>query len=66
MIGVLFQIRDDYMNLQNDDYTTNKGFAEDLTEGKFSFPIVHGVRANPADRQLLSEFSAFSRSVINS
>lgn len=54
LIGVLFQIRDDYMNLQADEYATNKGFAEDLTEGKFSFPIVHGVRANPSDRQLLS------------
>ena len=55
LIGVLFQIRDDYMNLQADEYATNKGFAEDLTEGKFSFPIVHGVRANPSDRQLLSK-----------
>ncbi|VDC02873.1 unnamed protein product [Peniophora sp. CBMAI 1063] len=54
LIGVLFQIRDDYMNLQADEYATNKGFAEDLTEGKFSFPIVHGVRANPGDRQLLN------------
>lgn len=35
----------------------NKGFAEDLTEGKFSFPVVHSIRANPTDRQLLSAFS---------
>jgi len=54
LIGVLFQIRDDYMNLQSGDYAVNKGFAEDLTEGKFSFPIVHGIRANLADRQLLN------------
>ncbi|KAI0316102.1 isoprenoid synthase domain-containing protein [Amylostereum chailletii] len=54
LIGVYFQIRDDYMNLQDSGYATNKGFAEDLTEGKFSFPIVHGVRADPSNRQLLN------------
>jgi len=34
----------------------NKGFAEDLTEGKFSFPIVHGVRADQSNRVILSAF----------
>jgi len=53
-LGVYFQIRDDYMNLQSTEYTRNKGFAEDLTEGKFSFPVVHGVRANPSNRQILN------------
>ncbi|KAF9456357.1 terpenoid synthase [Collybia nuda] len=53
-IGVLFQIRDDYMNLKSDNYAHNKGFAEDLTEGKFSFPVVHGVRADMGNRQLLN------------
>ena len=37
-------------------YADNKGFAEDLTEGKFSFPVVHGVRADTSNRQLLREF----------
>jgi len=72
LLGVYFQIRDDYMNLQSTEvrphqlltnsivillpqYAHNKGFAEDLTEGKFSFPIVHGVRANPSNRQILSK-----------
>ncbi|KAL5504497.1 hypothetical protein ACEPAH_7158 [Sanghuangporus vaninii] len=54
LIGVFFQIRDDYFNLQSKEYETNKGFAEDLTEGKFSFPIVHGVRANTSNRQVLN------------
>ncbi|KAI0060577.1 terpenoid synthase [Artomyces pyxidatus] len=54
LFGIFFQIRDDYMNLQSTEYSTNKGFAEDLTEGKFSFPIVHGVRADPSNRQILN------------
>ncbi|KAI1785280.1 terpenoid synthase [Ganoderma leucocontextum] len=54
LIGVHFQIRDDYMNLQSTQYTANKGFAEDLSEGKFSFPVVHGVRADTSNRQILN------------
>jgi len=56
LIGVYFQIRDDYMNLQSDQYATNKGFAEDLTEGKFSFPVVHSIRSNQSNRQIISGF----------
>ncbi|KAG2129859.1 isoprenoid synthase domain-containing protein [Suillus bovinus] len=54
IIGVYFQIRDDYMNLQSIEYSDNKGFAEDLTEGKFSFPIVHGVRADDQNKIVTS------------
>ena len=54
-ISVYFQIRDDYQNLQSTEYENNKGYCEDLTEGKFSFPVVHGVRADPSNRQILSE-----------
>ncbi|CAE6445993.1 hypothetical protein BN14_11002 [Rhizoctonia solani AG-1 IB] len=54
LIGVYFQIRDDYMNLQSSQYASNKGFAEDLTEGKFSFLVVHAVRADRANRQVLN------------
>jgi len=54
IFGIFFQIRDDYMNLQSTQYATNKGFAEDLTEGKFSFPVVHGVRADTSNRQVLN------------
>ncbi len=53
-IGLLFQIRDDYMNLSSSEYTSNKGLCEDLTEGKFSFPIIHSIRANPQNRQLIN------------
>jgi len=54
IFGIFFQIRDDYMNLQSTEYADNKGFAEDLTEGKFSFPIVHAVRADTSNRQVLN------------
>jgi len=54
LMGVLFQIRDDYMNLQSAEYATNKSFAEDLSEGKFSFPVVHSVRADRSNRQVLN------------
>lgn len=32
----------------------NKGFCEDITEGKFSFPIIHSIRTVPHDHRLLS------------
>jgi geranylgeranyl diphosphate synthase type 3 len=54
LIGILFQIRDDYQNLQDTQYTNNKGLCEDITEGKFSFPIIHAILSRPDDRQLIS------------
>ncbi|KAG0347952.1 geranylgeranyl pyrophosphate synthetase [Podila humilis] len=54
MIGIHFQIRDDYLNLQSSQYAANKGFCEDLTEGKFSYPIIHSIRADPSSRKLLN------------
>jgi geranylgeranyl diphosphate synthase type 3 len=52
-LAFYFQVRDDYMNLVSSVYMQNKSFAEDITEGKFSFPIIHGIRANPKDSKLL-------------
>ncbi|OBZ85510.1 Geranylgeranyl pyrophosphate synthase [Choanephora cucurbitarum] len=57
LIGIHFQVRDDYMNLQSTTYTNNKGFCEDLTEGKFSFPIIHAIRRDVSNRQLLNIIS---------
>lgn len=54
VLGVIFQIRDDYLNLQSHAYTVNKGFGEDLTEGKYSFPIIHSIRSDPTNIQLSS------------
>lgn len=54
LIGLIFQIRDDFVNLQSTEYTENKGLAEDLTEGKFSFPIIHSIRYDPGNLQLIN------------
>ncbi|KAL4869797.1 hypothetical protein BDV12DRAFT_184935 [Aspergillus spectabilis] len=54
VLGLVFQICDDYLNLSNTTYAENKGLCEDLTEGKFSFPIIHSIRSNPGDHQLIN------------
>ncbi|KAI0871824.1 isoprenoid synthase domain-containing protein [Hypoxylon argillaceum] len=53
VLGQAFQIADDYKNLANLDYTQKKGLCEDLTEGKFSFPVIHSIRSNPENQELL-------------
>lgn len=53
-LGLYFQIRDDYINLVSTDYSAKKGYCEDLTEGKFSFPIIHCITNNSTDRRLLN------------
>lgn len=54
LLSLYFQIRDDYINLKSDDYAKNKSYAEDLTEGKFSFPIIFAIKANQEDHRLLN------------
>ncbi|KAL6234063.1 hypothetical protein BDW75DRAFT_251662 [Aspergillus navahoensis] len=53
-LGAIFQIRDDILNLKASDYVKNKGFCEDITEGKFSFPIIHSIRSDLNNKQLLN------------
>lgn len=53
-MGLIFQICDDYLNLSDQTYSKNKGLCEDLTEGKFSFPIIHSIRADPNNVQLIN------------
>lgn len=44
LIGMIYQLRDDYFNLTSDKYSHMKGIVgEDLIEGKFSFPILHSL-----------------------
>jgi geranylgeranyl diphosphate synthase type 3 len=54
IIGLIFQIADDYKNLFSKEYSENKGMCEDLTEGKFSFPVIHSVLSDRNDRKLIN------------
>ncbi|GKY99939.1 hypothetical protein MPSEU_000947500 [Mayamaea pseudoterrestris] len=49
-----FQIRDDFINLADEEYMKSKSFCEDLTEGKFSFPMIHCIRQDLSDTRLVS------------
>lgn len=51
-LGLFFQIRDDYANLNSTEYSENKSFCEDLTEGKFSFPTIHAIWSRPESTQV--------------
>ncbi|VDN11334.1 unnamed protein product [Dibothriocephalus latus] len=54
ILGLWFQVRDDLANLVDQSYHDLKDFADDITEGKFSYPIVHAINAQPHDHQVLS------------
>ena len=53
LLSLLFQIRDDYCNLISKEYANNKSYCEDLTEGKFSFPILHAVNTHESDTRII-------------
>eukprot|EP00756_Hemistasia_phaeocysticola_P006297 Hpha_TRINITY_DN13764_c0_g1::TRINITY_DN13764_c0_g1_i1::g.142737::m.142737/K00804/GGPS1; geranylgeranyl diphosphate synthase, type III len=44
-MGLYFQVLDDYLNLKSTEYYDSKTFCEDISEGKWSFPILHSVRS---------------------
>ncbi|XP_025269868.1 geranylgeranyl pyrophosphate synthase-like [Camponotus floridanus] len=53
LLSLYYQIRDDYCNLCLSDYTENS-YCDDLTEGKFSFPVIHALKTNPDDTQIMN------------
>lgn len=52
-LGKHFQIRDDYINLTSDQYKNQKGYCEDFSEGKFSFPIIHSIANQKGNSELI-------------
>ena len=60
-LGRLFQIRDDYQNLVCPAYTNQKGFCEDLDEGKFSYPVVYAFSQTTSDVSILRNILANRR-----
>ena len=50
MLFLYMQIMNDLDNMDNEKHIgRNKGFAEDLTEGKHSFPVLHAISNYPED-----------------
>ncbi|CAF1517164.1 unnamed protein product [Didymodactylos carnosus] len=53
LLSLLFQIRDDYCNLIFNEHIQHKSYCEDLTEGKFSFPVIHAINTHDNDTRII-------------
>ncbi|OHW95853.1 geranylgeranyl pyrophosphate synthase [Colletotrichum incanum] len=65
LLGRYFQVRDDYQNLTSVDkykqYIRQKGFCEDLDEGKYSVPLIYTLQTQPDNIQLINLLSTGRR-----
>jgi ophiobolin F synthase len=58
LIGRLYQIRDDFINLTSDEYANQKGSCEDLDEGKFSYPVLQALALQDDGESMLRSLFA--------
>lgn len=61
ILGLMYQVKDDYLNLESDKYYESKGFCDDITEGKFSFPIVHALHVYGKESEAYREILGILR-----
>ncbi|KAL5042058.1 hypothetical protein BDW71DRAFT_200911 [Aspergillus fruticulosus] len=59
-LGRCFQIRDDYQNLVSQEYTSQRGFCQDLDERKPSFPFIRACH-DLQDATVLTEWFRMPR-----
>ncbi|TAQ90468.1 hypothetical protein B7494_g1208 [Chlorociboria aeruginascens] len=52
LIGSYYQIRDDFQNLDSQEYAMTKGYCSDLDEGKFSLPLIHCLSTTPNSSEI--------------
>lgn len=55
VLGIYFQIRDDYCNLCDEQYWIKKGFCEDFDEAKYGFPVLKYIDSGNASEWFIHE-----------